>query len=76
MPRGMKTGSLRLLLLLLMPLLCRAQDAKLSTLTDDTLSKWLTGTEWKGESAGRHAHLWFATPGIVVRRREFNPADL
>ena len=48
----------------------------LSTLTDDALSKWLTGTEGKGESAGRHAHLWFATPGIVVRRREFNPADL
>lgn len=68
----------RLLLLLFMPLLCRAQAPSpspptLTSLTDVAFSKWLTGTEWKGTLDGKGAHLWFATPGIVIVRWEFNP---
>jgi Lon protease (S16) C-terminal proteolytic domain len=71
-----------LLLLLLFPLLCRAQDPAppsapppptLSSLTEAAFTKWLTGTEWKGTLDGKGAHLWFATPGIVIVRWEFNP---
>jgi|GEM_PF-1974742 len=51
----------------------RAQGAKLSEMTDASFAKWLTGTEWTGESGGKRGHLWFATPGIIIWRWEFNP---
>jgi hypothetical protein len=61
------------LLCLLVPISVRAQEPVLSSLTDAAFSKWLTGTEWKGTLDGKGAHLWFATPGIVIVRWEFNP---
>lgn len=66
-------NAVRLLFLLLLSLLGRAQEASLAPMTDTAFSKWLTGTEWKGTQDGKGAHLWFATPGMVIVRWEFNP---
>jgi hypothetical protein len=50
-----------------------AQEPKLSGLSEAAFSRWLTSTEWKGESGGKRGLLWFATPGIVIWRWEVNP---
>jgi hypothetical protein len=71
--RFVAAALLVLISILCIPLSLPAQEPGLSTMTDASFTKWLTGTEWKGEKDGKRAHLWFATPGIIIWRWEYNP---